>query len=270
MKRYLIALIFPAVLIGCASSSGEDQTTLPATSDNTTLTSYSWQLKDARNAKGMLITPLFVLVDKPVQVDFNNGRFNVSNTCNSMGGQYSLYENRMTFGTIAATRKMCANSKLAALDHEVGNRLSGVSTYTITPAEQPLLTLTTAGGDTLQFAGTPTPATRYGTEGEIVFFEVASKTMPCSHPLIPNKQCLQVRQVYYDSNGLKTGTPGPWQAFYQDIEGYTFQPGVRNVLRVKRYKIANPPADASDTAYILDMVVESQIIKTTKKPQKRR
>jgi hypothetical protein len=32
---------------------------------------------------------------------------------------------------------------------------------------------------------------------------------------------------------------------------------VRNVLRVKRYAWPNPPADASSSAYVLDMVVES-------------
>jgi len=39
--------------------------------------------------------------------------------------------------------------------------------------------------------------------------------------------------------------------------GYTHEDGVRNVVRVKRYTIANPPADASSNAYVLDMVVES-------------
>lgn len=269
MKRYLIALIFPAFLIGCASSD-EGRTTMPAISDNTTLVNYSWQLQDARNQQGMLITPLFVQANKPVQLDFNNGRFNVSNTCNSMGGSYTLYTNQMTFGAIASTKKMCADSRIAALDYEVGNRLRGVNIYSITQATQPILTITTATGDTLRFAGIQTPAARYGTEGETIFLEVAPQATPCTHPLIPNKQCLQVRQVYYDSYGLKAGTPGQWQTFYQDIEGYRFQPGVRNVLRVKRFKVMNPPADAADTAYVLDMVVESQIIKRGKQTRLQR
>lgn len=264
MKRYLIALIFPAFLIGCASSD-EVQTTMPAISDNTTLTSHSWMLQDARNSQGVLITPLLVQADKPVQVDFNNGRINISNTCNNMGGTYSLSENQMTFGAMVSTRKMCADSKVAALDHEVSKRLRGANTYSITPAGQPVLTITTPDGDILKFAGVQTPATRYGSEGETIFLEVAPQTTPCTHPLIPNKQCLQIRQVYYDSYGLKTGTPGQWQTFYQDIEGYSFQPGIRNVLRVKRYKITNPPADSADSAYVLDMVVESQVIKPRKK-----
>jgi hypothetical protein len=36
---------------------------------------------------------------------------------------------------------------------------------------------------------------------------------------------------------------------------------VRNVLRVKRYPIEHPPADAPDSAYVLDMVVESESVR---------
>ena len=67
--------------------------------------------------------------------------------------------------------------------------------------------------------------------------------------------------MFYDQQGLKTGTPGEWENFYQDIEGYTHENGIRNVVRVKRYKIANPPADASNLTYVLDMVVVSEVIK---------
>ncbi|MES1154129.1 MAG: DUF4377 domain-containing protein, partial [Rhodanobacter sp.] len=54
----------------------------------------------------------------------------------------------------------------------------------------------------------------------------------------------------------------PWQPLQQDIEGYVHEPGVRNVLRVKRYPLQRPPADAPSSAYVLDMVVESEIVRT--------
>ena len=53
------------------------------------------------------------------------------------------------------------------------------------------------------------------------------------------------------------GDPGPFGNFYATIEGYTHEPGVRNVLRVDRYEIKDPPADAPSQAFVLDMVVES-------------
>ena len=72
---------------------------------------------------------------------------------------------------------------------------------------------------------------------------------------------LQVRELQYDDKGLKVGTPGAFEHFYDSIEGYTHEPGIRNVLRVDRYTVKNPPADASSSAYVLDMVVESELVK---------
>ena len=57
--------------------------------------------------------------------------------------------------------------------------------------------------------------------------------------------------------GIKVGTPSAFGNFYDRIEGYSHEPGIRNVLRVDRYTIKNPPADASKYAYVLDLVVES-------------
>jgi hypothetical protein len=93
-----------------------------------------------------------------------------------------------------------------------------------------------------------------------MFIEVAAQRVACSHPLIPNYQCLQVRRIEYDGQGLKTKV-GPWENWYGEIQGYTHQPGVRNVLRIQRYPVANPPADAPSHADVLDMTVESEIVR---------
>lgn len=61
----------------------------------------------------------------------------------------------------------------------------------------------------------------------------------------------------YDDQGQKIGTPEAFENFHDAIEGYEHEDGVRNVLRVDRYTIENPPADGSRYAYVLDMVVES-------------
>ena len=64
-------------------------------------------------------------------------------------------------------------------------------------------------------------------------------------------------EVRRQGTELKVGTPGAFGNFYARIEGYSHEPGIRNVLRVDRYTVKNPPADASSSAYVLDMVVES-------------
>jgi hypothetical protein len=137
----------------------------------------------------------------------------------------------------------------------VDSRLEGALKTEL--GDQGQLTLRTTSGDVLVFAPQPTAETRFGGPGETVFIEVAAQTKPCPHPLIRDMQCLQTREVKFDDKGLKQGTPGAFENFYGTIEGYTHEPGTRNVLRVKRFAIANPPADAPNTAYVLDMVVES-------------
>ena len=133
---------------------------------------------------------------------------------------------------------------------------------TLTGSEEaPRLQLTTASGDKLVFDGTANADNRYGGAGEQMFMEVGAKTVPCNNPLMPDKQCLQIREVTFGEDGTRSGTPGNWQPLNQDIQGYTHEAGVRNVLRLKRYAVANPPADGSSIAYVLDMVVESEQVK---------
>ena len=270
MKRHLLLLALPVLLAACpkpatdspaASAPPASATTaaaVPAAEDaNADLGRYHWRLRDAIDANGQRIDALFVQADKPLQLDFADGRLAVANTCNRMGGSYTLAGDTLTVARLASTRMACADPKLMALDGEVGKRLEGALKLALAAGDTPTLTLATASGDTLVFAGEPTAETRYGGPGERIFLEVAARTKPCSHPLIPDKQCLQVREVNFDDQGLKTGTPGEFANFYDEIEGYTHEDGMRNVLRVNRYTIANPPADASKYAYVLDMVVES-------------
>jgi heat shock protein HslJ len=270
MKRCLI-LMLPLALAACAKTPQGEPATPPAAvaptatqaapADTTALSAYHWRLNDAKDASGKRIEALFVSAAKPLQLDFADGRISVSNTCNHMGGAYSIAGDKLKFDRLASTLMACTDSKLMALDQEIGKRLEGESTFALQPGDAPTLTLTGGNGDVLTFKGDPSAETRYGGPGETAFLEVAAQTKPCSHPLIPNKQCLQVREIKYDDNGIKTGTDGEFQNFYEGIEGYAHEAGVRNVLRVKRYKRDPVPADASSLVYVLDMVVESETVK---------
>ncbi|WP_447938184.1 DUF4377 domain-containing protein [Pseudoxanthomonas mexicana] len=266
MKRLLL-LALPLALAGCPKPAEETPTppaavapaaASAAPADGTLLPKYHWRLGSATDAQGQRIDALFARPDKPVTLDFRDGRLGISNTCNRMGGSYTLADGSLTAGRLMSTKMACADAALMALDDEVGKRLEGtLELATTTAGDAPTLTLTTATGDTLAFTGEPTAETRYGGPGERVFLEVAADTKPCNHPLIPDMQCLQVREIQYDDKGLKIGAPGEFQHFYDSIEGYQHEPGIRNVLRVDRYTVENPPADASNRAYVLDMVVES-------------
>ncbi|WP_049623016.1 META and DUF4377 domain-containing protein [Frateuria defendens] len=235
----------------------------PAASDAATLGRYHWQLSEASGRDGKRLDALFARPDKPLQLDFERDHLAIANGCNTMGGGYRLAGGRLEISALIQTMMACADPALNRLDAAIRQYLHGRPQFNLQgDAQSPRLTLVTDGGDRLVFAGVPTPATRYGSEGETVFLEVAADTQPCRHPLMPSAQCLQVRERHYDdAQGLLTTASGPWHPLYQPIEGYTHEAGVRNVLRVKRYAIAHPPADAPSSAYVLDMVVESERVK---------
>ncbi|WP_454832790.1 DUF4377 domain-containing protein [Pseudoxanthomonas wuyuanensis] len=274
MKRLLL-LTLPLLLAGCPKPADDTPATeapkatetaatgasaTPA--DATLLPKYHWRLSSAADAEGRRIDTLFVRAEQPVQLDFSQGRLGVSNTCNRMGGGYAVDGAQLKVEPLTSTLMACADNALTTLDQEIGKRLDGTLSFAIQPANgMPQLTLTNSKGDVLTFTGQATAETRYGSAGEQAFLEVAAQTRPCSHPLIPDKQCLQVREIRYDENGVKTATTDEFSHFYEGIEGYTHEPGVRNVLRVKRFKRDPVPADAADTAYVLDMVVESEVVK---------
>jgi heat shock protein HslJ len=273
MKRYLL-LMLPLALAACTKPA-QDATPAaavepavtaapvapPAADAGTTLPGYHWQLTDAKGADGKRIDGLFVRAESPVTLDFADGRVSVSNTCNRMVGGYTLEGDKLTFSPMASTMMACTDPALMALDQDVGKRLEGASTFAVQSGDAPVLTLTSAAGDVLTFTGVPTAETRFGGPGERVFLEIAPQPKPCNHPLIKDMKCLQVREIKFDDNGIRTGTPGEFTSLYQDIEGFAHEAGVRNVVRVNRFTIANPPADGSSVAYVLDMVVESETVK---------
>lgn len=281
MKHLPLVLAMTVAIAGCSQPSGDQAAStagstpasaatakpaegVPATSAAKTddLGKYHWQLADATDANGAKISALFARADKPLQLDFSEQRISVSNACNRLGGGYTIEGEQLHVNPMAQTMMACPDRALMELDSAISQRLQGSSKISVqTAGDEPQLKLVTASNDTLVFHGVPTAETRYGGQGETVFLEVAPDTQPCSHPLIPNAQCLQVRERKYDANGVVVGTPGEWQPLYQNIEGYAHEPGVRNVLRLKRYTVKNPPADAPNTAYVLDMVVESEIVK---------
>ena len=156
---------------------------------------FHWRLQDATDASGKRIDALFARAELPLQLDFRDGRIAVANTCNRMMGRYATSAGTLTVERLASTMMACVDPRLIALDREAGARLQGPLAMGLVAGDAPRLTLRNAAGDQLTFAGTPTPETRYGGPGERIFLEVAAQTAPCSHPLIPDKQCLQVREL---------------------------------------------------------------------------
>ncbi len=267
MNRTLLLALPLALLAACSNPPAPTKTdTAPPAStatpapavDGSVLTANHWLLDSAVDSAGKRVDGLFARADKPLTLIFNDGRLSVDNACNRLGGSYTLEGDALTVGDMMSTNMACGEPGVAALDGLVSERLKGKLKLTALHADA--MTLVAANGDVLGFRAEPTAEARYGGEGETVFMEVDAQTKPCQHPLMKNATCLQVREVKYDDKGLEQGKRGAYENFYGNIEGYTHTPGVRNVLRLKRFQVKNPPADGSSLAYVLDMVVSQEAV----------
>lgn len=86
--------------------------------------------------------------------------------------------------------------------------------------------------------GAPGPASQ-----EILTLEVAPRTVECTGEA--PQRCLLVRE----------GADDEWTAFYDRIEGFTYEEGFHYRIRVQRRRIPNPAADASSFEHRLLEVV---------------
>ena len=235
------------------------------------LPAYEWELTAARDGRGQNDARWRVGDRPPLRLSFKDGRMAVHNLCNIASAGYELDGTQMRLSRPMATLRACAEPGLMALESRVLSLLPTVQTAQAStrPASQgapaaadaPQLLLRFADGSEWDLVGHPTPETRYGSAGERLFLEVAPLKVACNHPLMPNATCLRVRDVRYGENGVKTGE-GEWRVFHGSIEGYEHREGTRNILRVNRYSLARNgqlPADAPSHAYVLDMVVESEL-----------
>ena len=253
LSKISTIILLAAGLAACSHSSDNDMDT------SSFLTGYHWHMDQALDNSGNSDSQWLRADDaNTASLRFTDDRLAVSGLCNSMGGGYSLEGSSIKISPLASTMKMCADQALMQYEQNFGQRLADASAWQINQiAEDPSLTLSFSNGGQWILKGVPTSETKYGSSGETLFFEVAAQTKPCTHPLIDNFQCLQLRTVEYDAQGIKQGH-GDWQNFYDSIENYQHTPGVRNVLRVQRYENKNVAADSSIYAYVLDMIVESE------------
>lgn len=258
-----IALVATLALAGCSSTPvqtpSSDGWTPLASGAERTLERHRWRLESATDARGSRIDDVTPSGPRAFVVTFDGKQVLIDGGCNSMRGGFQIpAEGKLAFGRLASTMRAC-DAPLMQADATLARLVGEPMGAKLAAGEPPQLSLTTAANDTLVLVGELTPEARYGPP-TIVFLEVAPTRVPCHHPLIRDATCLQVRDRAF-ANGLPSGTPGPWRAFYGTIEGYTHQEGIRNALRVKRYVRAPAPADSSSHVYVLDLVVESEIVK---------
>ncbi|MDO5667048.1 MAG: META and DUF4377 domain-containing protein [Alcaligenaceae bacterium] len=226
------------------------------------LTEYHWHFSKALKANGDMdhAWSLSQQQSKPLSLNFAHNSVGISGLCNAMGAEYQLNSSSIKFDNIISTQMYCSDKALMDREHTFSRRLPTVSTWQIQQgSETPHLILTFDDGAQWLWEGIIKAETKYGNAAEIVFLEVAPQTKPCIHPLLGESKCLQTRTVDYNERGLKQ-SHGNWQNFYQTIQNYEHTPGLRQVLRLKRFDNKNARDNISRYVFILDMVVESELL----------
>lgn len=266
LLRTLCLALAAGLLAACAPGGGH-----PASPDSHTaeLQRWHWHLTRALNASGMADDrwlPGSHGQSTPPILSFNDQAVAVSGLCNAMRGGYSVEGSQMQISQLAGTLKMCPDPALMQYERLIAEALAEVEGWHLIHTEDgqgdTSLTLRLRDGSQWVLTGVPTDETRFGGPGDLMFLEIAPQTVACQDPQAIQRPCLRVRTVTYDSAGLKQAV-GNWQVFHDDIERYRHQPGVRNIVRVRRYTQTAPAGTSTDGqthAWVLDAIIESETV----------
>ena len=227
----------------------------PADEVRRTLESHRWTLASAVGRRGDPIDGLPTGAGRPIVVGFADGRVDVEGGCNRILGSYRVDGgDRLVMSRMASTLMACEPAAMD-VDATLSAMLAAPARIDLPRGADPILRLVTAAGAALSFEGRLTHEARYGPPARI-FLEVAAQPVACTVPGGGQGTCLQVRERRFDDQGLSVGPPGEWRAFGEPIEGFAHVPGVRTVLRLKRFE-RDAAAGGSPYVFVLDLVVES-------------
>ena len=224
-----------------------------------TLERYRWTLQSATDSKNRNIDLLSPREDHPIVLGFSGNRINLQGPCNRIIGSYQINAAGQLIVNGRGSTMMACEPALMSADAVLSDILAQPLNVEINNNPSPRLRLLAVAKGALTFTGQATPEALYGP-GTRIFLEVSPQEVACDHPPAPRTRCLQVRERHYDEQGLVVGTPGEWRPLHENIEGYTHKEGVRNVLRINRFDRNPAPAGAPSTLYVLDLVVESELV----------
>lgn len=217
------------------------------------LSQYQWTLVSAVDSSNMRLVPLNAVKD---QVLLNFGQLKGMNIlryslgCNTMTGRLQLVDSVMTIEEGVSTKKFCA--ELDEAEKLLNRAMHGDSQLSIKRGAVPILTQLADDNTILVWQGKQSTEAKHG-QAEMIFWAVDHEVVPC--PDGTTKECLKVKPIQYDINGVKMGE-GEWTLFDGEIEGFTHDRDHNQVIRLKRYT-----DEDKNSIYVLDTVVESILVK---------
>ena len=228
-----------------------------STPTTNSLQSYDWQLNNINSTDPITWNGSYLQTQNgKVTLNFNQNHITYNVGCNQLSNQYSLSKNTMQpIGTGISTLMGCG--ELQAREQWLAKQMQSPSELQIMETQvDAVLSQTTADGSWLQWVGKLKPEVKYG-KGETVFLEVKPKWQYCDN--VTDKKCLEVRDINYDTQGLKTAV-GQWHLLDAPIMGYRHDESAQRVLRLTRYR--TPPTDTKGYGklYKLDSVIETKTL----------
>lgn len=226
-----------------------------STPTTNSLQSYDWQLNNINSTDPITWNGSYLQTQNgKVTLNFNQNHITYNVGCNQLSNQYSLSKNTMQpIGTGISTLMGCG--ELQAREQWLAKQMQSPSELQIMETQvDAVLSQTTADGSWLQWVGKLKPEVKYG-KGETVFLEVKPKWQYCDK--VTDRKCLEVRDINYDTQGLKTAV-GQWYLLDAPIMGYRHDESAQRVLRLTRYR--TPPTDTKGygNLYQLDSVIETK------------
>ena len=228
-----------------------------STPTTNSLQSYDWQLNNINSTDPITWNGSYLQTQNgKITLNFNQNHITYNVGCNQLSNQYSLSKNTMQpIGTGISTLMGCG--ELQAREQWLAKQMQSPSELQIMETQvDAVLSQTTADGSWLQWVGKLKPEVKYG-KGETVFLEIKPKWQYCDK--VTDRKCLEVRDINYDAQGLKTAV-GQWYLLDAPIMGYRHDESAQRVLRLTRYR--TPPTDTKGygNLYKLDSVIETQFI----------
>jgi len=223
------------------------------------LEDHRWLLVNAVDATNQRLDALFPDPERSFVFEFAGSRLHVLGGCNGVRAAFRVDADEVLEVTGGMSTMMACETPLMAADSSLAALLAEPLEAVAIRGAQPTLVLLTKAGDALVLTGELTPEARFGAPSRI-FLEVAPQAVECDAAVRGDGRCLQVRELAFDEQGLPVGEPSEWRVFKANIEGYQHEPGIRNVLRVKRFQPADPLGVPTGPVYVLDLVVQSEVV----------
>jgi len=223
------------------------------------LEDHDWLLTRAADAANRSIDALFPDAAKPFEFRFAESRLHAQGGCNGLRGSYRIDADDRLAVTAMMSSMMACPEPLMEADAALAALLAEPLETTLVRGHQPTLVLLTQGGEALMLTGELTPEAQFGA-ATTIFLEVDAEPVACEDSPRDDGLCLNVRERTFDEQGLPVGEPSEWQTFTADIQGYQHDPGIRTVLRVKRFDPPPGPDMPPGPVFVLDLMVQSEVV----------